>query len=114
MSFWGHDAVVTIDADRAAQEVAQGAQLLDVGEPKDWYAGHPPHAILVEPELADLENTELSKDKPVVIVSRDADVAAGVAASLHKHGFDVAVVDGGISGWKAAGHPLVKADGTPA
>ena len=37
-----------------------------------------------------------------------------VAASLHDHGFDVAMIEGGIAAWKAAGHPLVKADGTKA
>ena len=67
MSFWGHDSVATIDADRAAQEAEQGAQLVDVGEPTDWFAGHLPHALLVEPENADLDFAKLSKDKPVIV-----------------------------------------------
>ena len=112
MSFWGHDSVATIDADRAASEAEQGAQLVDVGEPDDWFAGHLPHALLIEPEHLDLEMTKLSKDKPVVVGGRNADMAAGVAASLHQHGFDVALIEGGIAAWKASGHPLVKADGT--
>ena len=114
MSFWGHESVATIDADRAAAEVEQGAQLVDVGEPSDWFAGHIPHAILVEPELVDEEMKKLSKDKPVVVVARHPDLAAGIAATLHDHGFDVAVLDGGISAWRVSGRPLVKADGSPA
>ena len=114
MSFWGHDSVATIDANRAAKEAEQGAQLVDVGEPEDWFAGHLPHALLVEPEVADLDFAKLSKDKPVIVASRDADMGAGVAASLHDHGFDVALIEGGISAWRIAGHPLVKADGTKA
>jgi rhodanese-related sulfurtransferase len=112
MSFWGHEAVATIDADRAAREAEAGAQLVDVGEPDQWFAGHLPHAILVEPELVDQEMPKLSKDKPVVVAARDADIAAGVAALLHDHGFDVAMIEGGIWAWKAAGHPLVRADGS--
>jgi len=113
MSFWGHDSVATIDPDRAAQEADKGAQLVDVGEPNDWFAGHLPHALLVEPEIADLDFGKLSKDKPVIVASRNPDLGAGVAATLHEHGFDVALVEGGIAAWHAFGHPLVKADGTP-
>ena len=113
MSFWGHDAVVTIDADRrGARSRQSGAQLIDVGEPDDWFAGHLPHAILVEPELLDQEMHKLSKDKPVVVASRNNELSESVAASLHNHGFDVAMIKGGVSAWKAAGHKLVKADGT--
>ena len=75
MSFWGHDSVANIDADRAAREVEQGAQLIDVGEPDDWFAGHLPHAILVEPELVDQEMNKLAKDKPVVVASRNTDLS---------------------------------------
>jgi rhodanese-related sulfurtransferase len=112
MSFWGHDSVATIDADRAARETEAGAQLMDVGEPDQWFAGHIPHAILVEPELVDQEMKKLTKDKPVIVAARDTDVSIQVAESLHSHGFDVAMIEGGISAWKAAGHPLVRADGT--
>lgn len=114
MSFWGHESVAMIDANRAAAEVEQGAQLVDVGEPSEWFEGHLPHAILVEPELLDEEMHKLSKDKPVVVASRSTDVSEGVAAALHDHGFDVAMIEGGIGAWKAAGHKLIKADGTTA
>lgn len=115
MSFWGHESVAKIDADRAAREVAEnGAQLIDVGEPDDWFAGHLPHAILVEPELIDQEMHKLAKERPVVVASRHTELSVSVAATLHDHGFDVAMIEGGISAWKSAGHPLVKADGTKA
>jgi rhodanese-related sulfurtransferase len=114
MSFWGHDAVAEIDADRAAQDAEKGAQLIDVGEPDEWFAGHLPHAILVEPELLDQEMLKLKKDKPVIVAARQPELSTSVAASLHSHGFEVAMIEGGVSAWKAAGHPLVKADGTTA
>ena len=115
MSFWGHESVAKIDAERAAREIADnGAQLIDVGEPDDWFAGHLPHAILIEPELVDQEMHKLAKERPVVVASRDSELSNSVAATLHDHGFDVAMIVGGIAAWKAAGQPLVKADGSPA
>ena len=114
MSFWGHESVAKIDADRAAREVEQGAQLIDVGEPDEWFAGHLPHAILVEPELVDRRCT--SSPRTGRWWSRRATPSSptSVAATLHDHGFDVAMIEGGIGAWKAAGHPLIKADGSKA
>jgi rhodanese-related sulfurtransferase len=114
MSFWGHEEVVLIDANSAAQEVEQGAQLVDIGQPDEWFEGHLPRAILIEPDLLDQELHRLSKDRPVIVASRSVDLSEGVAASLQDHGFDAAMLEGGIGAWKAAGHKLVKADGSPA
>jgi rhodanese-related sulfurtransferase len=100
-----------MDADTAAREAAQGAQLIDLGEPSDWFAGHVPDARLVEPELLDMEFDSLAKDKLVIVVARDPDGAAAAASLLHHHGFNVCSVEGGVGAWHAAGHPLVKADG---
>jgi rhodanese-related sulfurtransferase len=112
MSFWGHQPGATMSAGEAAQAAEGGAQLLDIGKPSDWFAGHVPHARLVEPELLDMEFGSLAKDKQVIVVARDAEIGAASAMMLHGHGFNVCSVDGGVSAWKAAGLPLVKADGT--
>jgi len=111
MSFWGHEALAKIDADTAAKEVEQGAQLVDIGDPRDWLAGHLPGATLVEPALVDHAAEELSKDKPVVVAARDTDLAAGAAAFLHDHGFQVAVLDGGPHAWVASGRALAHPEG---
>jgi rhodanese-related sulfurtransferase len=111
MTFWGHEPLAHIDADTAAGEVEQGAQLVDIGTPQEWFSGHLPHAKLVEPELIDNALKELSKDKPVVIGSRNPDLAAGAAAALHDHGFQVAILTGGPHAWASSGRPLVRADG---
>lgn len=111
MSFWGHEALAKIDANTAAAEVEQGAQLVDVGEPQDWFAGHIPDAMLVELELVDNAVKELAKDKPVVIAARTPDAAQGAAAYLHDHGFQVAILQGGPGAWAASGRPLARADG---
>lgn len=111
MSFWGHRPGTTMDADTAAREAEQGAQLIDIGEPSDWFAGHVPGARLVEPELLDMEFESLAKDKRVIVLGRNAEGVAAAASLLHDHGFDVCSVEGGVAAWHAAGHPLVKADG---
>jgi rhodanese-related sulfurtransferase len=114
MSFWGHMPGATIAPADAAQAAEGGAQLLDIGTPSDWFAGHVHGARLVEPELVDMELSSLAKDQQVIVVARDPEVGAAAAAMLHQHGFDVCSVDGGVAAWKSAGLPLVKADGTPA
>jgi rhodanese-related sulfurtransferase len=100
-----------MDADTAAREAAQGAQLIDLGEPSDWFAGHVPDARLVEPELLDMEFDSLAKDKLVIVIARNPEGAAAAASLLHHHGFNVCSVEGGVGAWHASGHPLVKADG---
>jgi len=111
MSFWGHEALARIDADTAANEVEQGAQLVDIGNPKDWLTGHLPNALLVEPELVDNALKELAKDKPVVVAARNPDLAAGAAAFLHDHGVQVAILEGGPHAWVASGRKLNHPDG---
>ena len=115
MSFWGHQPGRTMDADTAAREATEnGAQLIDLGEPSDWFTGHVHGARLVEPELLDMEYANLDKAKRVIVLGRDADRTAAAATLLHEHGFDVSSVDGGVGAWWAAGHPMVRADGRPA
>jgi len=111
MSIWGHQPGATMDADTAAREAENGAQLIDLGEPSDWFAGHVADARLVEPELLDMEFDSLAKDKRVIVLARNAETSAAAASLLHHHGFDVCSVEGGVGAWHAAGHPLVKADG---
>jgi rhodanese-related sulfurtransferase len=115
MSIWGHQAGASMDADTAAREADEnGAQLIDLGEPRDWFAGHVHGARLVEPELLDMEFAMLDKNKRVIVLGRSPEGAAAASALLHQHGFDVCSVEGGVAAWKAAGHPMVKADGRPA
>ena len=114
MSFWGHRPGATMDADTAAREAENGAQLIDLGEPSDWFSGHVHGARLVEPELLDMEFATLDKDKRVIVLGRNPERSAAAAALLHQHGFDVYSVEGGVAAWRTAGHPIVRADGRPA
>jgi rhodanese-related sulfurtransferase len=112
--FWGHEPVPKIDADTAVTAVEKGALIIDLGTPKDWLVAHIPGASLVEPELFDLEFERIPKERPIVVAGRDQGLAEEIVASMRGKGWDAAVLEGGVAAWRAAGHPLVRADGTPA
>jgi rhodanese-related sulfurtransferase len=111
--FWGHEPVPKVDADSAAQGVEKGALLIDVGTHDDWLVAHIPGALLVEPELFDMELERIPKDRPIVVAGRDQGLAEAIVASMRAKGYDAAVIDGGVSAWRASGRQLVRADGTP-
>jgi rhodanese-related sulfurtransferase len=109
--FWGHEPVPKVDPDTAAAAVEAGAVLVDVGHPQDWFGGHLPGALLVEPELLDNDLERLPRDAPVVVAARDEGLAEELVGSARRRGYDAAVLAGGPSSWHATGRPLVKADG---
>jgi len=111
--FWGHEPVPKIDADVAAAAAEQGAVLIDLGAPSDWFAGHIPNALLVEPELFDLELKNIPADRAVIVAGRDQGLAEEIVASMRERGYDAAVLDGGVGAWSASGRELHRADGTP-
>ncbi len=111
--FWGHERVPKVEPDVAEKAVEAGALLIDVGHPDDWLVGHLPNALLVEPELYDIELEKIPKDRLIVLGARDHGIAEEIVASLRERGYDAAVLDGGLSAWTASGHMLHRADGTP-
>ncbi len=101
--------VPTVDA----AGVADDAYLLDVREPDEWAAGHPPgahHLPMMEiPARAD----EVPTDRDVVVVCRVGGRSAQVVAYLLQRGFEnVYNLDGGMYAWAAAGRPVVGEDGS--
>lgn len=110
--FWGHERVPKVEPKVAAQAVDAGALLIDVGHPDDWLVGHLPHALLVEPELYDIEVKAIPKERPIIVGARNVGLEEEIVASLRGRGFDAAALDGGVSAWSASGLTLHKADGT--
>jgi rhodanese-related sulfurtransferase len=112
--FWGHERVPKIDADTAARAVEKGALLIDLGAPADWLVAHMPDALLVEPELMDLELERIAKERPIVVAGRESGLTEEIVASLREKGYDAAMLAGGVVAWRASGRDLVRADGRPA
>lgn len=101
--------VPTVDA----TGVADDAYLLDVREPDEWAAGHPPGAHHVPMMQIPTRADEVPTNRDVVVVCRVGGRSAQVVAYLKQRGFDnVYNLDGGMFAWAAAGRPVVGEDGS--
>jgi rhodanese-related sulfurtransferase len=101
--------VPTVDA----AGVPADAYLLDVREPDEWAAGHPPGAHHVPMMQIPTRADEVPTDRDVVVVCRVGGRSAQVVAYLKQRGFDnVYNLDGGMFAWAAAGRPVVGEDGS--
>jgi rhodanese-related sulfurtransferase len=93
---------------RAAKAlVDSGALLLDVREPAEWQAEHAPDALLVPMGKVKERQTELPRDRRIVVVCRSGGRSAAVTQSLRAWGFDAVNLAGGMCAWAAAGLPVV-------
>jgi rhodanese-related sulfurtransferase len=96
----------------SATEVGGDAYLLDVREPMEWAAGHPPGAHHVPMMEIPARMSEVPGDRDVVVVCRVGARSAQVVAYLVHNGWDnVRNLDGGLYAWAAAGKPLVDEGG---
>jgi rhodanese-related sulfurtransferase len=92
--------------------VSDDAYLLDVREPDEWEAGHPPDAHHVVMATVPSRIDEIPTDGTVVVVCRHGHRSAQVVNYLLAHGHENVVnLDGGIVEWVAAGRPIVTDDG---
>jgi rhodanese-related sulfurtransferase len=95
-----------------AAEVPAGAFLLDVREPDEWVAGHPPGAYHLPMMEIPHRAAEVPTDRDVVVLCRVGARSAQVVAYLRQRGWDnVRNLDGGLQAWAAAGRDLVGGDG---
>ena len=89
--------------------------LIDVREPDEWLAGHPPGAHHVPLMRLPASLAEVPIDRPVVVVCRVGQRSAQAVAYLRQRGWDnVYNLDGGLVEWANAGRSLVSEDGRAA
>ena len=88
------------------------AVLLDVREPKEWDAGHAPHAVHIP--LGELSEATawMSRQRRVVVVCRSGRRSAFATAALRAAGVDALNLLGGMQAWRDAGAELVADHGT--
>lgn len=106
-----------VSPEQASAEAAQGALLLDVREPDECQHGHLdgslqiPRGVLetfADPSGAHHPEA-LDVDRRVIVVCRSGARAALAGQTLKVMGYaDVAVLDGGLVAWQAAGLPVVE------
>lgn len=92
-------------------ELTPQSVILDVREDDEWRAGHITGAVHVP--IGSVANRmlyepgELLTDDPVVVTCKGGGRASRVVAWLNANGFDAVVLDGGMRGWEATGHPMI-------
>lgn len=85
-----------------------GAFILDVRQPEEWNEYHVPGSTLIPLGELDKHVKELPHDKPIVVVCRSGNRSATGRDILIKAGLtQVTSLAGGLTQWKAAGHPTV-------
>lgn len=91
---------------RAAEVVAEGAQLVDVRRPYEWEAGHVAGARNVEMNDLSAAAESIERDRPVVLYCRRGNRSAMAADAFRSAGYDAFHIAGGIEGWVEDGLPL--------
>jgi rhodanese-related sulfurtransferase/glyoxylase-like metal-dependent hydrolase (beta-lactamase superfamily II) len=97
-----------LPAEEVAATVEAGAWLIDARPIADWARGHPRGAVSNElrPAFASWLGWVVPFGEPFVVVV-DAELRADVTRLARRIGYDnVAFLDGGIDGWRAAGLPV--------
>jgi rhodanese-related sulfurtransferase len=98
----------SLSPSQAREELRKGAQLADVRERAEWDAERLEGGVLVPMSGLPDAAGGLDRSRPVLTLCTAGVRAAKAAGLLEAQGFrDVAVMDGGLDAWKAAGLPVV-------
>jgi rhodanese-related sulfurtransferase len=83
------------------------AQFIDVRTASEFEGGHAPKAVNYPLDKLDAELGKLDKERPVYLICETGRRSKLGAEILQKNGFtDIYNIEGGTSGWTAAGFPL--------
>jgi rhodanese-related sulfurtransferase len=100
-----------IPAERAAELIESGAELIDVRRQYEWDAGRIEGARHIEiNELSD-QAESINKQKPVIFYCRSGNRSALAAAAFRQAGWEAYNLGGGVRAWVEHGLPLDPADG---
>ncbi|MEY2400267.1 MAG: hydroxyacylglutathione hydrolase, partial [Ilumatobacteraceae bacterium] len=105
----GTGATPAVSARGARALLDAGALLLDVREPEEWQAQHAPDALLMPMGQVKRRQSELPRDRRIVVVCRSGGRSAATTESLRTWGFDAVNLAGGMCGWASAGLPTATA-----
>ena len=91
-------------------DAGQSFHLIDVREESEWAKGHLPGAVHLGRGVIerDIEKTIPATDAPIVVYCGGGFRSALAADNLQRMGYsNVISMDGGFSGWRDAGYPVV-------
>jgi rhodanese-related sulfurtransferase len=88
-----------------------GVELIDVREDHEWEAGRIPGARHVAVNDLPGSAEELGREQPLLVYCRTGNRSGLAADALRSAGFDVSVLDGGITAWSEKGLELEPEDG---
>jgi hydroxyacylglutathione hydrolase len=102
--------VPQIGVEEVAEELSEGATVVDVRGAVEWESGHIPGAVHIPlGELAGRAG-ELPRGRPVVVHCQTGARAAIGTSVLQANGFEeVANFTGGFAAWESAGRPVAEA-----
>lgn len=103
----------SVGPERAAELVREGALVVDVREHHEWHAGHAEDAVHVPLTALAARLHELPRDRSLVCVCRSGARSAAAADALHRAGFKVWNLAGGMSAWSEKALPIVDISGQP-
>jgi len=101
--------------ERGPKEIAElienGAQLIDVRQDYEFEAARIPGASRIGLESVAENRGAIDTDRPVVFYCRTGTRSAMAAQAFSDAGYDVSSLQGGITAWIEAGHPVDPDDG---
>ncbi|MFQ5430715.1 MAG: rhodanese-like domain-containing protein [Phycisphaerae bacterium] len=107
---------VQIDEVKPRLDAGEDFFLVDVREDREYEAGHLPGALHIGKGVIerDIERLIPDLDAQIILYCGGGFRSALAADSLQKMGYtNVFSMDGGVRGWREAGHPIVRDEPTP-
>jgi rhodanese-related sulfurtransferase len=92
----------TLDPKRARELIASEEariQVLDLRDEDEFTAAHIAGAVRSDRDEVESALESFDQDRPVVVVCEDGERSAAVAVELRDHGYQAAVVKGGMKAW---------------
>ncbi len=103
---YGEDDMREIDVAQLEQALAEGAQLVDVREPREYAQAHAPGAVLIPMGQLPGRLQELDRARPVHLICASGNRSGVMAEVLVAAGHDAVNVVGGTGAWLRSGRPV--------
>jgi rhodanese-related sulfurtransferase len=97
----------TVGVEEARREIAGGdATAVDVRSEEEWSEGHVPGALHAPDADLDAASKRPAEGARLVVIAKDAGLAAEAASRLNDQGYDAVAVDGDMGEWVSEDFPI--------